>query len=254
MKARKENDRLYRFKFEKYQPEKEKIYDYITRFEFACKMHKIKCRINKKSLLLHNIGGEVFNLINDSFGGQCLKRSFSLGTIYEFLFKHFSSNSDFLRERFKFHNLERKGFQSFISYASELRRAGKKCGFGNSLDERLRDQFLAGLKHSGTQEKLFSIIENKNISYSEVLEIALSIEIEELKILNMKMNKEKTGDSFDLINENGKIMCIGNTENGEIFDCKSCENIFVIPDVWVSEDENQSDSNFYDDEECFFTN
>ncbi|KII61981.1 Transposon Ty3-G Gag-Pol polyprotein [Thelohanellus kitauei] len=166
---------LHLFKFDPYKPEVEKLNIYFSRFELACDIYGVKSMEDMRALFIRNVGGETYSVIADNFDITGLKKV-SFMDIKEFLQDYFIAKTSFLLERFNFHKRERKDDESFSTYAHELKRAAKNCRFGNSLEERLRDQFVVGLRHKRIQEELFARIESPETLFSDILKISTSLE------------------------------------------------------------------------------
>ncbi|XP_064653028.1 uncharacterized protein K02A2.6-like [Lineus longissimus] len=76
-------------------------------------------------------------------------------------------------ERFRFMKRLQAEGESIKSYKAELQRLSTHCAFGGSLHERLRDQFVVGLKNESIQRKLLT---ERDLSFARAVEIALATE------------------------------------------------------------------------------
>ena len=52
---------------------------------------------------------------------------------------------------FKFHTGERRAKESIATFVVELRALGQTCGFGDSLEDMIRDRLVCGVKDERIQ-------------------------------------------------------------------------------------------------------
>lgn len=60
------------------------------------------------------------------------------------LTQHLSPEPSEIYETFRFQSLKQNEGESVADYLAELRRIADHCGFGDALDNNLRDRFVIG--------------------------------------------------------------------------------------------------------------
>ncbi len=107
-----------------------------------------------------------------------LPSAFPYGTLKSNMVTHFQSSRNFMTERFKFCRRLQHAGESHSDFLAQLRKMAKYCEFGNTLQERLRDQFVVGLQSEQTQKRLFA--EPKaQLTFDRPVELAKSMETAE---------------------------------------------------------------------------
>ena len=69
-------------------------------------------------------------------------------------------------ERTKFHQITRKEGESLQSYSVRSEHGARFCKFGNSLDEMLVDQFIAGVHSKCIANKLLEVSEGLKLTFA----------------------------------------------------------------------------------------
>ena len=69
---------------------------------------------------------------------------------------HFEPKPLVIAERFYFYNRNQKPTESVAEYVAELRRFATHCGFGDGLNDALRDRLVCGLRNHGIQQRLLT--------------------------------------------------------------------------------------------------
>ena len=66
--------------------------------------------------------------------------------------------------------------ESIASYVAELRRLSEHCGYGQSLDEMLRDRLVCGMAQVRTQQRLLAEVD---LTFEKAMKIAQAMELAE---------------------------------------------------------------------------
>ena len=77
---------------------------------------------------------------------------------------------------FQFNTRERAPSESIAVYVSALRKQGEHCGYGDPLNEMIRDRLVCGLNNDTIQTRLLA---EKELTFERTFEIAQSIEAAE---------------------------------------------------------------------------
>ena len=62
---------------------------------------------------------------------------------------HLQPRPSLIVERFTFHSRNRKDGESVAAYVAELRKLTEHCGFGDTLNDMLRDRLVCGINDGG---------------------------------------------------------------------------------------------------------
>ena len=160
---------------------KESFEAYIERLENFMKANGVKSE-NQVAALLTAIGPETYGLLRN-----LLTPEKPDARSYEELVEIFSSylhpKPFVIAERFNFHNRFRHDSEPVADFAAQLKKLSAHCEFGTFLDEALRDRFVCGLRKESIQRKLLG---EKTLDFSEALQIAQSMEMQERKSSELK--------------------------------------------------------------------
>ena len=72
-------------------------------------------------------------------------------------------------ERFRFHSRVRKPGESVATFVSELRCLSQFCGFGDTLEDMLRDRLVCGINDDSLQKRLLA---EPDLTYSLAVDLA----------------------------------------------------------------------------------
>ena len=104
--------------------------------------------------LLTAIGGPAYTLIS-SLTSPKNPESIKFEELISIFSNHLAPTPSCILARFKFHKRFQRQDENIADYAASLRELAVFCDFGNCLEHSLRDQFIAGIWDTSTQEKLF---------------------------------------------------------------------------------------------------
>ena len=104
--------------------------------------------------LLTALGRSSYNLLA-SLTAPKMAEDYKYKEIIELLTNHFTPPPSCILARYQLHKRVQKEDESVADYSAALRELSVHCSFGQCLEHALRDQFIAGMKDSATQEKLF---------------------------------------------------------------------------------------------------
>ena len=127
------------------------------------------------SVFLISIGGKTYGLLRNLLA-PTLPKDKSLALVIAVLEKHFDPKPAVIAERFKFHKRDQLPGESLADYIAELRRLKTHCAFGEYLEGALWDRLVCGLHSEEAQRRLLA---TKNLTLSEAVETALSMEAAE---------------------------------------------------------------------------
>ncbi|KII64146.1 hypothetical protein RF11_09340 [Thelohanellus kitauei] len=167
------------FKFDSFDNKTESWTTYIKRFEHAVKMQGVevdgdndKLEELKKDLLLNNIGSGNFKTILDHIGISNVD-AITYEMIVAFMTRRHQQKLNIFLERFTFGNRVRGHNETIMDFLSSLKDLAVNCNFGESSDERIRDQFVLKLNDECMQQDLMRRFHTNEASLDEVVEEAL---------------------------------------------------------------------------------
>ena len=76
-------------------------------------------------------------------------------------------------ERYKFNSQSQKPLESIACYVAELRRLSEHCGYGDHLEEMLRDRLVCGIANGPCQQRLLA---GANLTFDKAFEMVQAME------------------------------------------------------------------------------
>ncbi|XP_069140968.1 uncharacterized protein [Argopecten irradians] len=149
----------------------------------------------KVPVLLSVIGGKPYSILHDLVAPD-LPGDKSYVDLVGVLNGHFNPQPLQIAERFRFHKRDQKSGESIREFNAAIRKLSEHCGFGQSLDETLRDRLVCGLRNDNIQKKLLS---EDNLTYKNALDIAIAMETASRDAVELQ--REKSGNMVNKINK-----------------------------------------------------
>ncbi|XP_046145480.1 uncharacterized protein K02A2.6-like [Osmia bicornis bicornis] len=161
------------FKIEFYDPTRYKWSTWLQRLEGAFTVFQIQDDQRKLTYLLQYIGMESYaklvclmnntNPYESTYPQVCIK-----------LKAFFDPEPLETAEAFTFQSYKQKEEESIADYAAQLQKLSVNCGFGNFLQNALRNQFVFGLRDSNVQMRL---LETQRLTFEKAVNIAQTMEL-----------------------------------------------------------------------------
>ena len=107
------------------------------------------CTDVRRNLLLSRIGPDAFKVLVDHFRPDAVQTK-TYVELKRTLQNHFKKDTCVIAERVKFTLCHRKEEETVTQFLISLRAIAGKCAFGQSLDERLRDQLVIGISNDSS--------------------------------------------------------------------------------------------------------
>lgn len=159
-------------KVEAFDPESENWNRYVDRLEFYFEANEVTEAKTKRAILLSVCGSTLYGIIMD-----LIAPSKPTDVDYKNLVKrvgeHFNPKPNEIVERFKFHSCTKAQGEAVSSYVVKLKHQATHCGFGATLEERLRDQFVWGVGCEQIQRRLLAI---PDLTWQSALDKAIALE------------------------------------------------------------------------------
>lgn len=171
-------DRIATFKFETFVSGKDNWKYYLQRFELEMSLLQLNVpnlSEYRRDLLLRAIGSELYRIVSDHFDPTPVSM-ISYDQLTSFLSGHNTKPVSYIIARCEFGQCVRDPTMSVSDFLAKLRSLAPDCQFGASLDERLRDQFLIGLKNPSMIERISELHRSPTDKLIDIVNSALNIE------------------------------------------------------------------------------
>lgn len=128
---------------------------YVDQVKFFFEANDITADAKKRATLLAVCGIKTLSILRSLLTpNKPSDKTFD--EIVTLLTNHFSPKASEIYCRFIFHKRVQKSNESLTDYITDLRKLAEDCNFGNTLSERLRDQFVCGIQNESIQRTLLS--------------------------------------------------------------------------------------------------
>ena len=142
------------------------------RLQYFIECNGIQGEGKKRATLLTVCGKEAFSLICSLIApSKTSEKSFD--ELLQVIRDHKDPKPSIIVSRFKFSSCHRAAGQSVADYVSLLRKATEHCCFGSTLDDRLTEQFVCGIRDPRMQRRLLSEI---SLDFASAQKLCLAIE------------------------------------------------------------------------------
>ena len=106
----------------------------------------------------------------------------SYADILKALGEHYCPKPSPIVQRHKFHTRHRLPGESVAVYIAQLRAIGEHCGFGEALNEMIRDRLVCGVNDRNIQRRL---LQEPELTYKMAHDIAIAMESASLNALDL---------------------------------------------------------------------
>ena len=117
---------------------------YIERLECYFAANEVTQSGKQRAILLACCGAATYGLIR-SLAAPNKPTEVPYERLVELVQTHLNPRPSLIVQRLKFNSCTQQPGESIASYVAELRRLSEHCGYGQSLDEMLRDRLVCGL-------------------------------------------------------------------------------------------------------------
>ena len=159
-------------KFEEFDSANEDWLQYAERLGHYFVANKIDNVERKRAVLLTVIGATTYKLLRSLVAPQKPGEK-SYEELIAALTTHFSPTPSPIVCRFKFHSRCRQPGESVAVFVSQLRSLSENCGFGDTLEDMLRDRVVCGIQDDGIQRRLLA---ESDLKFAKAVELAQSME------------------------------------------------------------------------------
>ena len=144
---------------------------YLQRVTLYFTANEIKAELQVPTLL-SSIGASTFDRLCDLLAPTAPETK-TLAELTTLLQKHFEPPRVVIAERFNFQKREQAAGETIAKYDAALRKLATHCGFGDDLENRLRDQIVCGIRKESDQTRLLT---EADLTYKRTIEVIRSFE------------------------------------------------------------------------------
>ncbi|KFD47113.1 hypothetical protein M513_12023, partial [Trichuris suis] len=166
--------------------------EYAERLEFYFAANGIRDAQKKLAVLCSVCGPKTYSVIRSLTSPQS-PASMSFTEVMKLLQEHFAPKPSEIYCRFQYQRRFQQQGEGIANYVAELRRLAQHCNFGETLESRLRDQLVCGLRDEMLQKQLLSI---KDLTLATAIDRAVSAEAAVAQV--MEMRAPTTVESYDV--------------------------------------------------------
>uniref|UniRef100_A0A5S6QBK2 RNA-directed DNA polymerase n=1 Tax=Trichuris muris TaxID=70415 RepID=A0A5S6QBK2_TRIMR len=156
--------------------------EYAERLEFYMAANGIRDQQRKLAVLCSSSGPKTYSIIR-SLTSPDAPSTKTFDEVMTLLRAHFVPKPSEMYRRFQFQRRSQQVGEGIAVYVAELRHLAQHCNFGDTLDSRLRDQLVCGLRDEALQKQLLVV---KELTFAVALERALAAEAATVQVDEMR--------------------------------------------------------------------
>ena len=158
-----------------FQEGREDWKQYAERLEHFMAANGITDGDRKKAVFLSVIGPKAYKLLA-SLVAPAKPGEKDYADLVKIMTDHQSPPPSEIVQRFKFHTMVRSPRESIATFVAGLRSVGQHCGFGDALEDMIRDRLVCGVNDDRIQRRLLAERETK-LDFKRALELAQGMEM-----------------------------------------------------------------------------
>ncbi|XP_052750706.1 uncharacterized protein K02A2.6-like [Galleria mellonella] len=225
---------LERFNFNTFDNNTEDWEYYIQRFEIELQLHGLDgrspdCNNKRKQLLLSRVGSTAFKILVDYFRPSAVT-SKTYDELVKVLHEYYGKKRYVLSERVSFATRYRNENETISQFILQLRSLAGYCEFGNTLEERIRDQLVIGINNVVWQQELIKEHPTNDSKLADV--IATLNKLEQAEIQSQQLNNKLV----EMLYDPGAVRSVIGKRLWETIgrpSLKTCKNLVAYTDVKI---------------------
>ena len=147
---------------------------HFQRLEQFFNANSVNNDARKISILISSIGEETYQKLQDLCDPVLPSHFKTHVELRELIEKHCASGVSVFKERKQFYNLHKLNSESINQWYERVFKSAVQCNFGTGLEERMKNQFVAGMNERKILDRLSE--ENHNVPLEDIVKIALEEE------------------------------------------------------------------------------
>ena len=165
---------------------------YTERLEQYYAANDIDSAEKQRAILLSCCGPQTYQLVKNLLAPEKpLNKTYA--EIVQLVGTHLNPKPSIIVQRYIFHSRSRRDSEPVATYVAELKRLSEHCGFGETLQDMLRDRLVCGINDAGIQRRLLS---KSELTYKKAFDMALGVESAERNAKDLQSQK---GESVHII-------------------------------------------------------
>lgn len=148
---------------------------YAERMKFYFEAHGITNADKRRAILLTAMGNKSYKLLRSLVAPEPLNEQ-SYDELVKVMKDHQKPTPSVIVQRHKFDTRDRKPNESVAEFLANLREIAQYCEFSTSLEERLRDRLVSGIRNDRIQRRLLT---ESTLTFNEAHKIAVAMELAE---------------------------------------------------------------------------
>ena len=138
--------------------------------DYDAKIDRLKSK--RRAALLSNCGPKCFEVLK-TLSAPVPVKQLSYEELKDLALGHFDGSANPIKGRYEFCSRHRGPNESFARFHKALTELAQQCSFGRSLEERMRDQIVAGVRD---EEVVAQLTSNKSLLYEDAVKICSEID------------------------------------------------------------------------------
>ena len=208
---------------------------YTKRLGFYFSANDIEDPGKKRSILLTVCGPSTYQLLK-SLLQPASPADKTYDELVQTLNNHFSPVPSSIVQRFKFNTRIRKSGETVAIYVAELKALGEHCGFGDQLNDMVRDRLVCSINDNRIQRRL---LQETDLTYKKALEIAQAMEVAARDINDLQKQFPHTATVQRLQTQKHKVLVCYRCGNNHLAtscrfqqaECRNCGKVGHIAKV-----------------------
>ena len=192
---------------------------YAERLQQYFAANDVESEGKQRAILLSACGAQTYQLLKNLLTPE-KPTDKSFVQLVQLLKDHLQPKPSIIVERFTFHSRSRQEGESIAVFVAELKRLSENCGFGDTLNDMLRDRLVRGVNDGGMQRRLLS---EPDLTYKKALDLTQAMEAAERNVLDLqssKMGVEKAYLMKGVSRTNQELKCYRCGANHRANECR----------------------------------
>lgn len=217
--------------FQKFNKDQHQWDSYFQQLEQHFTAYLVSSGEQRKSFFLSWCGTEMFDLLKNLFGVNCLSNQ-TYEEITEKLTEHFSVSQHVIAARYNFFKSRMHDKQSYKDWVANLRGLARSCKFvcnsdacaANYVDDMIRDQIILNTPHETVRS---AALQKQRATLADVLSIAESFEATTKTIAIIKDGENEKTMDINVVKKKVFNKVRKDKNEKEIGKYKSCSGCFI---------------------------
>ena len=170
-----------------YDPGREDWTAYTERLQQFFIAYDIENENKQRAVLLSVCGSSTYQLIKNLISPE-KPTDKTYAEIVQIMKDHVEPKPSIIVQRYTFHTRYRKEHESIATYVAELKKLSGHCGFGDTLNDMMRDRVVCGINDVRMQRRLLS---EPELTYKKAFDLAQAMESAEKYTQSLRLPKQE---------------------------------------------------------------